>query len=823
VKVSLKWLQDYINVSEYLVSPGPLVERLTAAGLEVEAVENLSQKYDSVVVGEILEKASHPNAQKLSVCQVATGQGVLHQIVCGAQNHRAGDRVVVALPGAVLPGGLAIQATEIRGVASAGMLCSAKELGLEDRFGAQDGIVILERSARIGQTLAEHSGLDDVILTIKVTPNRADCLSHFGLARELSALLALPVQFKLPPARPSRPAMPSDRVDVRLDEPALCPRYCAQLIAGVEITESPSWLKQRLESVGLKSINNVVDATNFVMMEMGQPLHAFDAARLAGRSVSVGRARAGERLKTLDGTELVFEGDELVIRDESGPVALAGAIGGLDSGVQSDTKAILLESAYFAASAVRRTARRLGVETDSAYRFSRGVNIEAVPLALRRCAEMIQRLAGGEAVGDEIDLYPQVLERPLISLSKSFVESRLGFEVDWELVCQTMRLIGCEVSEAQSDRAKFRPPLFRVDITVDVDLVEEFARLIGYDKLRDALPGTSVAPLAEDPFTVDERRARRWLSRDAQQAMNFAFVHSKHHDQVLGDRDNWAGVGLRLESEPVRLINPLNEELDIMRQSLLPGLVRNVAYNTRNGNPTGRLFETGFAHFKTSEMVEARYQQRSRIGWAFWGAFDGLWAKHDAVPLVYSLKLTVEDWLRSLGLDVRFEGPPGDGEGCPDTFHPRQMMIVLVDGKRVGALGSLHPSLQEIEKIRGQVAVGEIDFDAVRQVVARRGLKRYRGISRWPKVERDLAFVMPKAMDAQVLVDRVKASAGDLLTAVDVFDVYVGPPLQTEEKSLAIRLVYQAADRTLEDRDVADSVQRVLGQVKADLGIGLRA
>ncbi|MDX9732462.1 MAG: phenylalanine--tRNA ligase subunit beta, partial [Bdellovibrionales bacterium] len=418
MKLSLRWLNDFVDVQEFMKTPDELARILTNAGLEVESIEDQAKPFQNVVVGHILEKGQHPNADRLSLCQVSTGDGVVHQIVCGAQNHKQGDRVVVALPGAVLPGNFAIKHSKIRGVESGGMLCSEKELGLLAEGEDSPGIVILPEDAPIGRGFAVYRGLDDVIMELKVTPNRADCLSHYGLALEVGCLLGREVK---KPRAEFTPGAWDGAVSVAIQAADLGPRYAGRHVRGVKVGPSPEWLRLRLESVGMKSINNVVDVTNYVMMEMGQPLHAFDIREIKGGAISVDRARAGEAFTTLDGSELKLDGTELTIRDSERAVALAGVIGGKNSGVVDSTTEVFIESAYFAPGAVRRTMRKFGLDTDSGYRFARGVNPETTADVLDRATSLMIEVAGGEASKERVDIYPTPLERPEITVSISTV------------------------------------------------------------------------------------------------------------------------------------------------------------------------------------------------------------------------------------------------------------------------------------------------------------------------------------------------------------------------------------------------------------------
>ncbi len=818
MKISLRWLSDYIDIQDYFAKPQDLSSLLTGAGLEVESIENLAKNFDHVVIGHILKKEQHSGADRLTLCQVSTGDGVVHQIVCGARNHNEGDNVVVALPGAVLPGGLAIKQSKIRGVESGGMLCSNKELGLADDS-AHDGIRLLPKDAPVGQPFAKYFGLDDILFDLKVTANRADCLSHFGLAREVACLLGREVKFPIESLLESGGST-RDQVKLELKASELCPRYAGRGVAKVKVGPSPDWLKKRLESVGMKSINNVVDATNFVMLELGQPLHAFDAKKLLGQTVIIDKARPNEKFTTLDGTELTFSGDELTIRDAERAVVLAGVIGGKNSGVDEATTEIFIEAAFFLPSAVRRTSRKFGIETDSSYRFARGTNPEAVPLALNRAAQIIQKVAGGEIMGDAYDLYPNRIAREAIAITLETLSDRLGFSVNGDEFVMWMKRLGCEIKETHGRHAwSVLPPVFRWDLLEDVDLVEEFARLHGYQHIPESIPALSAAPAVHEQGFVVEARIRRLLQAEGcLQAINYAFVAKNFQDSLLGATEKLALVGLRAAKESVALMNPLNEEIGVMRTSLMPGLVKNLIYNSRNGNATGRLFEIGFGHFKDSAAEGTAYSQQGRLGFSFWGSETNLWKK-DTSPSIFALKGVIENLLKELGF-AKWKWVPLQAANAPDFVHPGQAAALELEGQQIGFIGTLHPLFTSENKVRESCAVGELLLEKL--VASQPRPLRYQPISKMPAVDRDLAFVMPKTLAVQDVESEIKKTAGELLQDIRVFDVYEGTGLQPGQRSVAFRLLFQAKDATLEDAQVNEVRDKVVRHVSEKFGIALR-
>lgn len=820
MKISLKWLNDYIDIQDYFAKPQELANLLTAGGIEVEGVQNLAKQFEHVVVGHILKKDQHPNADRLSLCQVATGDGVIHQIVCGARNHNAGDNVVVALPGAILPGDFAIKHSKIRGVESGGMLCSEKELGMKEEG---EGILLLPKDAPVGQPFAKYMGFDDILFELKVTPNRADCLSHFGLAREIGAVIGRDVKF---PSTELVEDGGSTRQQMALELRAndMCPRYAGRGMTGVKIGPSPDWLKKRLESVGVNPINNVVDVTNYVMMELGQPLHAFDVRELKGRKIIVDRGAKGEKFVTLDGTEVTLDGTELTIRDAERPVALAGIVGGKNSGIQDDTTEIFIEAAYFTPAAVRRTARKFGIETDSSYRFARGTNPEAVALARDRAAQLIKEVAGGKIMGESHDQYPHPVRQSPIEINLATLVDRLGYKVDGAELVDWMKRLGCEVKQINEGESgptwSVLPPTFRWDLALDMDLVEEFARLHGYQNIPDAFPALTTMPASHDlQFSLEAKIRRLLQGEGALQAINYAFIGRAFTERVIGDGERMKTAGLRAVSEPIAIVNPLNEELNIMRTALVPGLIKNVAHNSRFGNPFGRVFEIGFAHFAERGERERNYHQEARLGFAYWGQPSDLWSKEEKAPIVYSLKGAVENMLRGLSIQKwRWIKPAGDQ--MPEFLHPGQSVLLEFEGKPVGFIGTLHPLLQEELKIREPVAIAEFNLEKLLSNQPRS--PRYQPISKFPVVDRDIALVMPKELEAASVEAEIKKAAGELLREVRVFDVFEGGNLESGQKSVAFRLLFQAKDATLEDQAVNELRDRVVGIVSQKFGISIR-
>ncbi|MFN8792045.1 MAG: phenylalanine--tRNA ligase subunit beta [Bdellovibrionales bacterium] len=813
MKISLKWIHEFVQVEDYFNKPQELAEILTRAGFEVEGIQDARHLYHQIVVGHILEKAKHPNADKLSVCRVTTGQNQVHQIVCGAQNHKVGDRVVVALPGAVLPGNFAIKKSTLRGVESAGMLCSFKELGLPE---TSDGIAILDEDAPVGKAFAEHWGLDDIIFELKVTPNRADGLSHYGLAREIGALLQRDVK-PIPQKLSGTAAKQAGDVKVEVKASDLCPRYMGRMIEGVRVEPSPSWLKKKIESVGMKSINNVVDVTNLILIELGQPLHAFDADQIQGGKLVIDRARAQEKFKTLDGTDISLKDENLTIRDSQRPLCLAGVIGGLNSGTTVDTKRVFLEAAYFRPESVRKTARSFGIETDSSYRFARGIDPEMTEQALARAVELIQKVAGGTISQDYVDWDSREIPVRRIQVSAGLISQRLGYAASLEKIHEYAKRLHLKIENDDGVSLTLIPPSFRQDLQHEMDFVEEYARLDGYDKIPETLPAYVNNPTLHDKgFTGFQSLGHVMTGLGFSQSLNFAFGSSQVEKKFVGSEAKLKAVGLSVSQDRIALLNPLNEDLNVMRSTLTLGLWQNVLHNYRHGLESGRLFE----HGKTFVKYHAGISEVSRLAATVWGHEPHLWSSTSSkIPPVYQLKGVLDVWAKKFcwsSLLVR----PGSPDQAPDFLHQGQWGIVEVEGQAIGFLGTLHPGLLHESKVRVPVAVMELEMDRLLE----KGPVTFKvqTPSKLPSVQRDLALVMPEDLPVGEIMKTLRHKAGGLLVDLRVLDVFRGEPLESGKKSVAIRFVLQDREATLQEDKVNALQQKLVEDLMARYPVALR-
>jgi phenylalanyl-tRNA synthetase beta chain len=808
MKVSLKWINEFVDVKDYFQKPQDLAFILTNAGLEVESVENQAKNFQQVVVGAIIEKKQHPDADKLSVCQVSTGAGVVHQIVCGAKNHKEGDKVVVALPGATLPNGMNIVAAKLRGVESGGMLCSEKELGLSTE---SNGLLILKEDAKIGENFAKHYNLDDVFFELKVTPNRADCLSHFGLAREISCVLNKKLQSPFQAAKTVNEST-KKQITLQVVNGDLCPRFTGTYVRGVKVGPSPQWLKQRLESLGLNSINNIVDVTNYVMLETGQPLHAYDVVNLSGKTIRVALSKEGEKFTSLDGTEYKLDGSELMIYDADKPVGMAGVVGGKNSGVSDTTKDIFIECAYFVPQTVRRASRKHGIETDSGYRFARGVDPTANLKVLERATELVLKVAGGEAFADSHDFYPTPIHKSSIPLNVDYISQKIGVDVDASKLDNWLQRLGCKV-DARGKDFSVTPPSFRVDLNITEDLIEEYARLEGYDKILEKPPFLAQEPTPHvKQYELTTAIRSKLTLYGLHEALNYAFNHEGAQKRFVGEEKLLEEVGLATTTEPVKVLNPLSEDFGVLRTSVSFSLFNNLCLNYRRGGQAGKLFEIGQVFKKAAQG----YVQTIRLALVVWGKEENLWKK-GSYPNVLEVKSILENLFTQMGLKEWEWKQTTHG---PSFMHPGQTAVLMVQGKAYGAIGTIHPKLKSDEKIRSDVAFAEIDLENLQQLFAKQ--IKSQPLVPYPAVERDLAFVCDKTVSAGDIQKYILQQFKENVVSLNVFDAFEGGNLSPEKKSLGFRLLLQDQNKTMTEEQLLELQSRIIESVKTKFNAEVR-
>lgn len=798
MNVTLNWLKNYID---FEFSPSELADRLTMLGIEVEAIKQLGAELEGVVAGSVTAIRPHPNADKLVLCQVDIGETEELQIVCGAPNVREGMLAPVATIGTTLPIGLTIKRAKLRGEESHGMLCSEKELGLSEDAA---GLMELPADLPIGTSFSAALGLDDVVFELEITPNRPDCLSMIGVAREIRAetgnALKLP-QVDLNETETDIRAMTS----VTIEAPDLCPRYAARIIQGVKVGASPEWLQQRLESVGVGVINNIVDITNFVLMEYGQPLHAFDYHKLAENRIVVRRAAADENITTLDEVARELTPDMLVIADAEKPVALAGIMGGYDSEITEITADVLLESAYFNPSSVRATAKTLGVSTEASYRFERGADPGIVPAALDRAAQLIAELAGGTICKGIADVYPGQQPLSRIQLRPERVNFILGTALETTEMVQILSHLDFDVKTNGAEDYEVIVPTFRSDITREIDLIEEIARVHGYDNIPTTLPKGDIPVPAPNPNTEVRKRIKHFLlAAGMMEAINYSFCDPSCFDKIRFTADDPRREALQLQ-------NPLSPEMSVLRTTLLPRLLENAQYNHNHQIDTIALFEIGNVFINNGEQKEPE-----RVAGILAGQIgEGVYSDPYRAPDFYDIKGLVEGILEVCGI-VDYTLQKTD----TPTFHPGRNAEILLGDRQIGTFGEAHPEVLENYDLPYKAYLFEFDMEVL--VDGAIFAKRFEPIPIYPTVERDLAIVVDKEVLSDMPTELIYATGGELVKSVRLFDVYEGEQVPEGKKSLAYAITYHSATETLTDKAVNTLHDKVVKHLNQKLGAELR-
>ena len=778
MKVSVKWLRELTGTD---LPVERLAHVLTMGGLEVEEVTPVAGPFEKIVVAHVRSVAPHPNADKLRVTEVDAGTGTLLQIVCGAPNVAAGQKVPCALVGASLPG-IAIKQAKLRGVESNGMLCSARELGMSDDH---SGLLVLPEDAPVGQDIRAYLDLDDTILTLKLTPNRGDCLSMLGIARDLAALTGK--AHALPPAPAVAPTIAETRA-VRITDANACGAYFGRVIRGIDPTAAtPDWMARRLERAGLRPRSPLVDITNFVMLERGQPMHAFDHAKLEG-AIDVRMARPGEELKLLNEQWAEYLPNLLLITDASGPVALGGVMGGFDSMVTDTTTEVFFEAAYFAPEAIQGRAKALQLASDAAYRFERGVDFAGTRAALERATELTLAICGGEA-GPVTEAHGTLPARKPVRVRPARVRALLGYEVADDFMGEALRRLHCTVARDGHD-FRVTAPSWRFDLAIEEDFVEEVARVHGYEHVPARSPRSSLPMLPAQ----EGARSRLDLKRAAaalgyQEVINYSFVPSQWEEDFAGN------------AAAVRLANPIASTMDVMRSTLIGGLVATVKANLNRGEPRGRLFEIGRCFL--GEGPQPHEQPERLAGITYGTRLPEQWAEKTPGADFFDAKGDLEAIAGTVKLAFRRASHP--------AFHPGRCARVLAGDREVGVVGELHPRLQ----LKYELAAAPVLFEIDCGVLLAGRAPRFEGVSRMPTVRRDLAVVVSEDLAAGAILEAVRASLPPVVREVEVFDQYRGKGVENGRKSLAFRIVMQDTARTLTDAEVEEivgSVRQLLAQ-----------
>lgn len=784
--LSLNWLREFVP---YEGDAATLGDRLTMLGLEVEEIGNPFAGLAGIVVGHVVERAAHPTSDHLSVCKVDIGTGELLDIVCGAPNVAAGQKVPVAPVGTVMPGGLEIKKAKLRGQPSCGMICSERELALGD---GHDGIMVLGPDLAVGTPICDALGLDQVVLDVSITPNRADCLSVLGLAREVAAAFGLPLT--VPAADVVETGAPFENFRIESD-PELCPLYQARLIRGVKIAKSPDWLRYRLLAVGLRPINNIVDVTNYVMMECGQPLHAFDRELLRGDRIRVAPASDGMTLTTLDGQERALNGKDLLIWDDERPVALAGVMGGANSEISDSSATVLLESAAFDPASIRKTARRLGLSSDASYRFERGVDQIGNTHAMNRAAGLMAAVSGGAVAPGVAKAEPRPFVPRTIPFAPAKATKLLGVEMSPEFCRDTLTRLGCEIATGEPWQVK--APSFRLDLEREVDLIEEVARVYGMDRIEAVLPTVkkSLADLDKvDPTFAFLGQIKDWgRGAGLSEVVNYSFVGTADLDRC----------GLPQEGR-VHIFNPLSEEMNVLRTELAPGLLGSLRQNMSQDNTRIRIFEVAHTFLQDPDS-DTLTRENNRLAILLHGdRFPGRYPYPGGCLGYEDIKGLVEHLFLTLGVGVAAFERGGE--------HPylAPEILVLSGDAAVGRLGMIREDLADDHQARGEVWYADLDLDLL---MGLRAGEKFRPIPKFPVVRRDMTLIAPESLAIGSVVDTVKALREPLLEDVFLVDIYT--PEGASERNLSFRFVFRHPERTLKDKEV-EKINLRIGQHLVD-------
>lgn len=790
MKFSEQWLREWVNPAN---DTQALMDQITMAGLEVDGFEPVAGKFSGIVVGEVTSVSPHPDADKLRVCQVSDGSQSV-QVVCGAPNVRDGLKVPFAVVGAVLPGDFKIRKAKLRGQPSEGMLCSEAELGLSENH---DGLMELPEDAPVGQKLDEYLKLNDVTIDVDLTPNRSDCLSIKGIAREVGVLNSLVVEGpKIGPVE----AVHSEMPEITVKAPESCPRYLGRILRNVDLSiESPLWMQEKLRRSGIRSIDAAVDVTNYVMLELGQPLHAFDRDEIEG-GIVVRMAGPGEKLVLLDGQEVELTGDTLVIADHAKPIAIAGVMGGEHSGVSENTRDLILEAAYFDPITLAGQARHYGLHTDASHRFERGVDYELARDAMERATALLMSIVGGEP-GDIVEVVSSkdLPDDRTVDLREQRVTDVLGLQIDRTTVEEILTRLGLRIDKLLKNGWRVHVPSFRPDISIEEDLIEEIGRIYGYNNLPVTEPIGSLGLRPQEEAVRPVSAIQDYfVSCGYQEAITYSFVDPKVQNLVDPER------------EGIALANPISSDLAVMRTSLWSGLLKTVGYNQNRQQPRIRLFETGLRFVRDGDRID---QQPMLAGVVVGNQLPENWANGRRNADFFDVKGELQGLFQRLGIKVEFR--PGQ---CP-ALHPGQTAELLRDGVHVGWLGTLHPQVQKKLELNGTILMFELFLNSIVSGY----VPNFKDISKFPEVRRDLAIIIGSDVGFADVERVAEKHAGEHLTALRAFDVYEGESLGEGNRSLALSLFWQHPERTLNEEEVHSLFNGVIEALQEELGATLRS
>ncbi|HRP02262.1 MAG TPA: phenylalanine--tRNA ligase subunit beta [Candidatus Kapabacteria bacterium] len=801
--LSYNWLKEFIDID---LTYSELDNILTMLGIELEGSEFQAQKFENFIIAEVIEKDKHPDADKLSVCQVNTGDNVL-QVICGAPNVDKGQKVILGKSGAIVPnGGFKLEKRKIRGIESNGMICSLAELELGEDTG---GIYVLPSETVVGMPISEYFAKNDIILELGLTPNKSDCLSHLGIARELAAHLGKQINYPNQELEENNEDI-NNYLKISILDNEKCPRYSARMVKNCKLTESPSWLKNRLESLELRPKNIAVDVTNLVLMECGQPLHAFDYNQIIGKQIIVKTATEGDKFISLDGKERTLNEGMLVICDSERPIAIAGVMGGQNSEISNDTIDIVIESAFFNPSSVRKTSKKLALQSDSSYRFERGVDISNITNALDRAAKLIAELSGGEVVGGIIDIYPNPLPQKELTLRYERVNKVLGTNLSKDIIDNILISLLFEKKEDDIDYSIFAIPYHRVDCDSEIDLIEEVARLYNYDNIDEQFSSeinfatSNVVPHLQMPKL--RNNIRTW------------FVSNGFNELLTQNQIDPRSAEL-FSDNPIRIANPLGEELSIMRPSMISSFLNVVSKNIRNNNYNLKLFEVGkiFRNDEHAELFIKGIKEEEYLTIALTGsAYSKQWSEAKRDVDYFDLKGIITNLFDSLSIsNYKFAN-----NDTANKIFSNESQSILLNNKHIGILGAINKQGLKHFDIEHKVYIASFSLEAIYNV--RQKAKKYSQISPFPRVYRDLAFIVDKKVSVEEINKIIQKYAGKLCTNITLFDVYEGKNLGDNQRSLAFNIEFTSFEKTMTDSETETYIQNIVTNVSKLTGGILR-
>ncbi|MBE7054139.1 MAG: phenylalanine--tRNA ligase subunit beta [Ruminococcaceae bacterium] len=790
MKFPINWLNDYVDVTEY--TPEQIAHYMTMSGSKVEAVENIGDQIDRVVVGKILEIEKHPDADKLQICKIDVGNEVL-QIVTGAHNISVNDYIPVALDNSKLPGGIVIKKGKLRGVESNGMLCSFNELALTKEdvpYADENGILIFPKPYELGMDVKEIFGLNESIIEFEITPNRSDCFSVIGLAREAAATFDKPLNIKKPDVKANNENV-NDYAKVTVLDTEKCPRYTARVVKNVKIEESPKWLKDRLKLSGIRSINNIVDITNYVLLEYGQPMHAFDLDKLSGKEIVVRCAKDGEKITTLDEQEHNLDSSMLLICDKENPSCVAGVMGGMDSEITEDTKTILFESASFFGPSVRITAKKLGMRTESSARFEKGLDPKGVIDALNRACELVEQLGAGEVVGGIIDVDNSSNEPYILPFRPDYINSFMGFNLDRDYMVKVLSLLDFKV-----EGDKVTVPSYRMDVEGEADIAEEVARIYGYDKIESTFmkAETTLGVKTKDQ-KVKDIIVSALISQGLYEIMNFSFTTPDIVKLLNTNNPDF--------SKMIEITNPLGKDCSVMRPTLMADMVKTLAYNFNQRIQNAKFYE--IANVYLPQDGEKLPNESKRVCLGMYGDCD-----------FYTIKGAVESIFEKLKISYY------EFKTCSDdtTFHPGRCAKIYANNQYIGIIGETNPIVNDNYSIGARTYIAELEFNKLCEFYKED--VKFKPLPKFPAVTRDIAMIVNDEVCIGDLEKGIKQCSGKILEEIKLFDVYKGSQIDEGKKSVAFSIIYRAEDRTLTDDEISKVFDKIIEKLKKDFGAQLR-